>query len=171
MFNIPSWVSFGHFYASFRKCLSGMLYIFGKNISKFVFENSWFQKADAFQSLCGGHSVAVLNDGQRLWYRIYFFEINRKRATGNYVMFILLHGYCHRGFGCGEMITIKFSTFSVTLTHATGPSDFVNAMQVHRSLWVITTVHKFWDPFRSPPPWSPNDMIVTDICQYIMCLI
>ena len=24
------------------------------------------------------------------------------------------------------------------------------------------------DPFRSPPPWSPNDMIVTDICQYIM---
>ena len=27
------------------------------------------------------------------------------------------------------------------------------------------------DPFRSPPPWSPNGMIVTDICQYIMCPI
>ena len=27
-------------------------------------------------------------------------------------------------------------------------------MQVHRSLWVITIVHKFWDPFHSPPPWS-----------------
>ena len=65
----------------------------------------------------------------------------------------------------------KFSTFSMTFTHATGPSHFVNAMQVHRSLWVITIVHKFWDPFRSPPPWSPNDMIVTDICQYIMCPI
>ena len=37
----------------------------------------------------------------------------------------------------------KLSTFSLTFTHATGPSHFVNAMQGHRSLWVITTVHKF----------------------------
>ena len=97
---------------SFHKCLSGMPYILRKNISKFVFKNSWFQIADAFQSLlCDGRSAAVVNKsrtcraGQRLWYRLYFFEINRKRATGNSVMFILLHWYCHRGFGCGKMIT------------------------------------------------------------------
>ena len=24
------------------------------------------------------------------------------------------------------------------------------------------------DLFRSSPPWSPNEMIVTDICQYIL---
>ena len=27
------------------------------------------------------------------------------------------------------------------------------------------------DPFRSPPPWSPNDMNITDGCQYIVCPI
>ena len=70
-----------------------------------------------------------------------------------------------------EHLLWKISTFSVTFAHATGPYHFVNAMQVHRSLWVITIVHKFWDPFRSSPPWSPNDMIVTDICQYIICPI
>ena len=36
---------------------------------------------------------------QRLWYCINFFGINRKRATGNSVIFMLLHWYCHRGFG------------------------------------------------------------------------
>ena len=45
------------------------------------------------------------------------------------------------------------------------PSHFVNTMQVHKSHKYSTQV---LDPFRSPPPWSPNDMIVTDICQYIM---
>ena len=52
----------------------------------------------------------------------------------------------------------------MTFTHATGPSHFVNAMQVHRSLWVITIVHKFWDPFRShppPPPPPPPPPVVT----------
>ena len=50
---------------------------------------------------------------QRLWYRLYFFEINRKRATGNPVMFILLHWYCHRGFGCGNMITFTLTIFDI----------------------------------------------------------
>ena len=51
--------------------------------------------------------------GQRLWYRLYFFEINRKSATGNSVMFILLHWYCHRGFGCGKMITFTLKIFNI----------------------------------------------------------
>ena len=109
-FNKPPWVSFGHCYVSFRKCPPGMPCILWKNISKFVFENSRLQIADAFQ----------------LWYRRYFFEINRKRATGNFMMFMLLHWYCHRGFGCGKIITfnLKISTFSVTYTHTMGPSHF-----------------------------------------------
>ena len=55
IFNIPSWVSFGHFY---------------------------------------------------------FFEINRKSATGNSVMFMLLHWYCHRGLGCGKMMKFTFKIFN-----------------------------------------------------------
>ena len=51
--------------------------------------------------------------GQRLWYHLYFFEINRKRATGNSVMFILLHWYCHRGFGCSKMITFTLKFFNI----------------------------------------------------------
>ena len=105
IFNIPSWVSFGHFYASFRKCLVWYAMHLGKNISKFVFENSRFQRVDAFQSL--------LCAGQRLWYCLYFFEINRKRTTGNFVIFILLHWYCHRGFGCGKMITFTLKIFNI----------------------------------------------------------
>ena len=90
--------------------------------------------------------------GQWFWYHLCFFEINRKRASGNSVMFMLLHWYCHRCFGCGKMITftLEFSTFSLTFTHATGPSHFVNAMQLHRWLWVLTTVHKFWIHFGHP---------------------
>ena len=122
---------------------------YGENIFEFVFENSRFL-IDAFQFiLCDGRSVAVETNraraGQRLWYRLYCFGINRKRATGNSVMLMLLHWYCLRGFGCGKMITFILKTFniSVKFTHAMGPSHFVNAMQVHRSLWVITTLHKF----------------------------
>ena len=48
-----------------------------------------------------------------MWYRVYFFELNRKRATGNSVMFILLHWYCHRGFGCGKMITFTLKIFNI----------------------------------------------------------
>ena len=46
----------------------------------------------------------------------------------------------------------NFSTFSVTFTHATGPSHFVNAMQVHRLLWVIKYSTQVSDPFCSPTP-------------------
>ena len=118
IFNIPSWVSFGHFYMSFHKCLSGMPYILRKNISKFVFENSWFQIADAFQSLlCDGRFAAVVNKSRRCWATIVisslFFEINRKRATGNSVMFILLHWYCLGGFGCGKMVTFTLKIFNI----------------------------------------------------------
>ena len=129
----------------------------GKNISKFVFENSRFQIAEAFQSLfCDGRSAAVVNKsrtcGQRLRYRLYFFEINRKSATGNSAMFMLLHWYCHRGLGCAKMMkfTLKIFNISLTFAHATGPSQFVNAMQVHRLLWVKKYRTQVSDPFRSP---------------------
>ena len=149
IFNIPSWVSFEHFHASFRKYQSGMPYTLGKNISEFVLVNSRFQ----------------------IDYIVYIsLKSSEKSATGNFVMFMSLHWYCHRGLGCGKMIKFTF-TFSVTCTHATGPSHFVNAMQVHTSLWVVKYITQVPDPFRSPPLWSPNDMIVTDICQYSMCPI
>ena len=32
---------------------------------------------------------------------------------GNSVMFILLHWYCHRGFGCGKMITFTLKIFNI----------------------------------------------------------
>ena len=54
--------------------------------------------------------------GQRLWYRFYFFEINRKRATRNSAMFLLIHWYCHRGFDCGKMITFTFKIFGDVYT-------------------------------------------------------
>ena len=27
------------------------------------------------------------------------------------------------------------------------------------------------NPFRSPPPWSLYDLVITDICQYTICPI
>ena len=42
-----------------------------------------------------------------------FFEMNRKPATGNPVMFILLHSYSHRGFVCGKMITFTLKIFNI----------------------------------------------------------
>ena len=96
-----------------------MPYILRKNISKFVFENSCFQIADAIQFLlCYNRSAAVLNKSRTCWATIvissfYFFEINRKHAMGNSVMFILLHWYCHRGFGSGKMITFTSKIFNI----------------------------------------------------------
>ena len=81
IFNIPSRVSFGHFYMSFHKRLSGMPYILRKNISKFVFENSWFQIADAFQSLlCDGRFAAVVNKSRRC-----HRDLKQKKMTWLYV--------------------------------------------------------------------------------------
>ena len=37
----------------------------------------------------------------------------KKRAMGNFGMFILLHWYCHRGFGCGKMITFTLKIFNI----------------------------------------------------------
>ena len=51
--------------------------------------------------------------GQWLWYRLYFFEISRKRTTGNSVIFILFHWYSHRGFGCGKMITFTLKILNI----------------------------------------------------------
>ena len=90
----------------------------GKSISKFVFENSRFQIAEAFQSLlCGGQSAAVVNKSRTCWATIaissYFFEIDRKSATGNSVMFMLLHWYCHMGLGCGKMIKFTSKIFNI----------------------------------------------------------
>ena len=51
-----------HFISAF------MPYMLGKNISKFVFENSLFQIAEAFQSLlCDGRSAAVVNESPTCW--------------------------------------------------------------------------------------------------------
>ena len=51
--------------------------------------------------------------GQRLWYRLYFSEINRKCATGKSVMLMLLHWYCHRSLGCGKMIKFTLKNFKI----------------------------------------------------------
>ena len=143
--NIPSLVSFGHFYASFRKCLSGMPCIFEKNISKFIFENLQFKITDAFKSL-RSLSKNRTRAELRLWYRLHFFEINRICATGDFVVLMLFYWYCHRGYGCGKIITLTLKIFNILgdLYTRDGTSHFVNVMQVHRSLWVITTVPKFW---------------------------
>ena len=92
IFNIPSWVSFGHFHASFRKYQSGMPYTLEKNISKLVFVNSRFQ----------------------IDYIVYIsLKSSEKNATGNFVMFISLHWYCHRGLGCGKMIKFTLKIFNI----------------------------------------------------------
>ena len=95
-----------------------MPYILRKNISKFVLENSWFQIADAFQCLlCDGRSAAVVNKSRTCWTTIVISSLflwnNRKHAMGNSAMFILLHWYCHRGFGCGKMITFTLKIFYI----------------------------------------------------------
>ena len=85
IFNIPSCVSFEHFYASFRNCLSGMPYILGKYISKFVFENSWFKAADTFQSLlCDGRSAAVGNKSRTCWATIMISFLYARLKNGTY---------------------------------------------------------------------------------------
>ena len=95
-----------------------MPYILRKNISKFVFENSWFQIADAFQSLlCDGRSVAVVNKSRTCWATIVISSLflwnQQKTCNGYSVMFILLHWYCHRGFGCGKMIIFTLKIFNI----------------------------------------------------------
>ena len=58
-------------------------------------------------------STYHIGAGQRLWYILYFFVINRKRAAGNSVMFMLFHWYCHRCFGCGKKIPFTLKIFNI----------------------------------------------------------
>ena len=145
IFNIPSWVSFGHFYMSFHKCLSGMPYILRKNISKFVFENSWFQIADAFQSLlCDGRFAAVVDKSRRCWATIvisssFLWNQQKKPAMSNSVMFILLHWYCLGGFGCGKMVTFTLKIFNI----------FCDVVHTRRDHLTLSTRCKCTDRFES----------------------
>ena len=88
-------------------------------------------------------------------------------------MFMLLHWYCPRGLGCGKMIKFAlkiFNIFGEVYTH-----DGTISLCQHNASSQTIMSHKYStqvsDPFRSPPPWSPYDMIITDICQYIICPI
>ena len=98
-----------------------------ENILKFVFENSRFQiysrgvsispRAISDRPLCHGcKQIAYVlgNDCDHI--RLYFFEINKKRATGKSAMCMLLHWYCHRGFGCGKIITFILKIFGNVYT-------------------------------------------------------
>ena len=140
-----------------------------------VFENSRFQIAYAFQSLCDGRSAAVVNKSRTCWATIvisfYFFEINRKSATGNSIMFTLLHWLCHRGLGCGKMMKFTSKIFNIfgDVYKRDGTISLCQRDSIAQMSHNYST--RVSDPFRSPLPWSPNDMIVTDICQYIMCPI
>ena len=145
---------------------------------KFVFENSSFQIAEAFQFLlCDGRCAAVVNKSRtcwaRLWYRLHFVEINRKSATGNSVIFMLLHWYCHRCLGCGKMI--KFTLKIVNIFGDVFTRDGTISLCQHDASAQIVVSHNFSthvsDPFRSSPHWLPNYMIVTHIYQYIICPI
>ena len=99
-----------------------------------------------------------------------FFEINRKSATGNHVIFMLLHRYCHRGLGCGKMVTFTLKIFNIFGDVYT-PDGTISLCQRDAGAQIVKS-HNYStqvsDPFRPPSHWSQNDMIVTDICQYSM---
>ena len=85
-------------------------------------------------------------------------------------MFILLHWYCHRGFGCGKMIAFTLKIFNIFGDVYTRDGT-ISLCQRDASAQIAVSHNyrtQFWDPFRSLPPWSPNDMIVTYICHYPM---
>ena len=150
----------------------------GEKPSKFAFENSRFQIAEAFQSLlCDGRSAAIVNKSRTYWATIVISSLflwNQQKTTmGNFVMFMLLHWYCHRGFGCGKMITFTLKIFNIfgdVYTHD-GTISLCQRDAIAHVVMSYNHSTQVSDPFYSPPPWSPNDMIVTDIYQYIMCLI
>ena len=61
--------------------------VVAKNISKFVFRNSWFQIAEAFRSLlCDGRSVMVVNKSRTCWARIAIWSLflwnQQKKCNG-----------------------------------------------------------------------------------------
>ena len=119
------------------------LYSCWENICKFVFENSRSHMAETFQSLlCDGRSVAVVKKISHVLGNncdIVFISLSQQivqRVT-------LPCSCCFIDTVKGILVVVKlwnslwkFPTFSVTLTHATGPSHFVNALQVHWSSWI-----------------------------------
>ena len=95
------------------------------------------------------------------------------QRRGNSVMFMLLHWYCHRSLGCGKMIKFISKIFNIFGDVCTRDGT-ISLCQRDSSAQIVMS-HNYStqvsDPFCSPPPWSPNNMIVRDICQYIMCPI
>ena len=90
-------------------------------------------------------------------------------------MFMLLHWFCHRCLGCGKMIKFTLKIFKVFGDVYTCDGT-ISLCQRHASAQIVVS-HNYStqvsDPFRSSPAWSPNDMIITNICQsvpYLMSL-
>ena len=176
IFEISFWVSFGHFYASFGKCPSGMPYILGKrslNSYSKIYGSTWrVFISPLWRPLCHvcKHFAHELGNDCDIVF-IYLKSIeNVQHVT---VMFMLLHWYCHKGFGCGKVIifaSIIFNIFGDVYTRdgTISPCQHDAGVQIVMGHNHNTQV---LDPFRSSPHWAPNDIIVTDICQYIMCHI
>ena len=113
-------------------------------------------------SVMDGHSVVVVNKwlcaGQWLWYCLYFFEINRKLATGNSVMFMLLHWYCHRGFGYNIYFennhrTQSFGSIPFTLSLVTKWHDYHRYLSMHHVPYLMS--------FSSPRHCSKSKTLTT----------
>ena len=65
-----------------------------------------------WQPLCRGYKqiAHVLGNDCDI---VFFFLNQQKSATGNSVMFMLPHGYCHKGLGCGKMIKLTLKIFNI----------------------------------------------------------
>ena len=125
-------------------CHHGMPYVLGKNIANFVFENSRFQIAEAFQFLlCDGDPAAVVNESRTCWATI---------VISSLIVWNIFNIF-------GDVGT-RDGTISFCLRDANAQIVVSHNYSTHVS-----------DSFRPPHPWSPNSMIVTDIWQYIMCPI
>ena len=131
---------------NFVKCLSVMPCILGKNISEFIFEHSRFQIAEAFHSLlCDGRSAAAVNKSRTCWAAIVIVSLFLLKSTENM-----------------QRVTLSCSCCFTAVTEVlVAVNDYI--FNIFGDVYT-----QVLDQFRSPPPWSPNDMIVTDICQYIM---
>ena len=150
---------------------------------KFVFENSSFEIADAYQSLLGTCFAAVAINRSRMfadvpawrwWCRRYFYEIDRKSGTSTLVVSMLLHWYCQTAF-CRECM-IKFAlkilkiSGVVTACFYIGPGHLTQSMrpEVYITLWVIPKVQTFRSILHTG---SLVTRSVTDNCHDTMCPI
>ena len=76
-------------------------------------------------------------------------------------MFMLLHWYCHKGFGCVKMVTFTLKIFNI-FDDVYTRDGIITLCQPDASAQVVMSHNhgtQVLDPFRSHPPWSPNDMI------------